>query len=724
MTLGQYSLDLTVTDVQPEWIPFEAGDILGDKYRVVALLGKGGMGAVYRVTQLLLNVDVALKTLNTQKEDNPNAIRRFQTEAKAAFSLKHPNLVNVHDFGLLDNSNPFIAMELIEGQTLQSYMQGATLSLSEIEAIFVRLCFALSYAHQNGIVHRDIKPGNIMLCKNVPLSDEGCVKILDFGLAKIMNSLDIDLESLTKTGDVIGSPLYMSPEQCSGAALDHRTDIYSLGCVLFEALTGTPPLVGQNSLRTMMLHQTQNAPTLKEAALGRDFPPGMELIVSKLLAKSPADRYTDLGLVAIDLKAVCSGREPPSFGPVVARAVEICSPRREVSISWLQLSLLIFTIVLLSSACGYGFSWHEHHNPAQPTTSSERVAIRDAQDIARRNFVSDEHDKLQKEALEEKELSRRAFLAAPPITQTNTKVMGRDAVAIEFPKRAIGTVEYSFQGEGSKKYKVEAVGTKNFPLNVPLIYHLSDRERPDVVSNPFIFDKIGRNVFSGLTFSGSLAGQSIRGIHMATDASSLPSDPVNESAVKSTAHVPQLEDEMIDTKHLIECACKWSKLRDLSLSNTVVTGELANLIGSVVTLKRLTLRACAVEPQELFTPVLCKRIERVDLTQMHADPVIELLSGSPSLEVVDLGDRCSVTAAALSKLASCPKLSTLMLQVSPMPDDAIAAILTIKSLKMLAVNKNGVSQSQLDLIEAEHWQQAAIGLSGTDDVHLVFFRGR
>ena len=286
---------------------FEIGQVVGGKYKIVSLLGRGGIGSVYKVEQFLLQQNFALKTLNSQKASD-QLIRRFQNEARAASSLSHPNLVKVIDFGLLEGQQPYLVMDLVEGVSLSEYLKKhGSLTVDEAVSCFSQICLGLSYAHDQGIVHRDIKPGNIMISSILSFGAEGFVRVVDFGIAKLAYAEGGEVQALTTTGEIFGSPLYMSPEQCSGTAVDHRSDIYSLGCVLFEALTGTTPFVGQNALTTMMLHQSERSPSLKEASLGKDFPPELEQIVAKMLAKSPADRYHKLGIVANDLAQLMKG---------------------------------------------------------------------------------------------------------------------------------------------------------------------------------------------------------------------------------------------------------------------------------------------------------------------------------------------------------------------------------------------------------------------------------
>jgi serine/threonine protein kinase len=286
---------------------FEPGQTLGGRYQVISALGRGGMGVVYHVTQMFLNKELALKTIE-RRGLSDDVVRRFQAEARTAFAVKHPNVIAVDDFGLLDDGTPFLVMELIRGETLAEKLKRKTyLPVNEAIPMFIQICHGLAAAHEQGIVHRDIKPSNIMIPYEADTSTEGGVKIVDFGIATFAPE---DAErSITHTTEIFGSPLYISPEQCTGGSVDHRADIYSLGCVLFEALTGTPPFIGENALTTMMKHKSSQAPTLKEASLGRTFSKGLEQIVANMLTKAPEQRYQSIQDVAKDLASAKSGEK-------------------------------------------------------------------------------------------------------------------------------------------------------------------------------------------------------------------------------------------------------------------------------------------------------------------------------------------------------------------------------------------------------------------------------
>jgi serine/threonine protein kinase len=321
---------------------FEAGTLLSGKYQVLELLGSGGMGTVYKVKQVFLGQEFALKVLDLHKKSDVT-VRRFQLEAKTAAQLRHPNLIEVHDFGLLTDEQPYLLMDFADGVTLGQYLKKTgPLPVDYVVALAVQIAFGVIYAHDKGVVHRDIKPANIMLLdpKNKPT--EGSVKIVDFGIAKLMQSEDGEIQALTKTGEIFGSPLYMSPEQCKGSGIDLRSDIYSLGCVMFECLTGSPPFFGDTAMTTMMMRLAQEPPTLKEGSLGNNFPPLLEMIVGKMLATNPKDRYQHLTAAIKDLMQL----QQEELQGVVSRAVR--TPTKSKNFKLSKQSLSIVGIVLLS----------------------------------------------------------------------------------------------------------------------------------------------------------------------------------------------------------------------------------------------------------------------------------------------------------------------------------------------------------------------------------------
>lgn len=278
------------------------GGLFLGKYSIQDRIGSGGMGVVYRCNQVFIGKDMAIKTLN-QSSMSDEAVQRFQTEAKAAGSLSHPNLVSVYDFGVTEGGTPYMVMDFVPGKTLQDVLFAhGQIALETVLDIFIQCADGLAHAHENGVYHRDIKPSNIVLLQEENVGP-GSIRILDFGIAKIAANSS-QTQELTKTGMVIGSPLYMSPEQSIGKRVDARTDIYSLGCVLFECLCGAPPFQGDTVIETLMLHQTEAPKTLREASLGREFPPRLQELVSAMMAKIADDRIDSMRSVCQELARI------------------------------------------------------------------------------------------------------------------------------------------------------------------------------------------------------------------------------------------------------------------------------------------------------------------------------------------------------------------------------------------------------------------------------------
>lgn len=282
------------------------GSFIGGTYRVLDFVGQGGMGYVYKVEHLMMSRVMALKVLRSEQVSD-SVWQRFRNEALAIARLEHPNIVKIYDMSQTAEGLPYYTMDLLIGQSLDDYLlDNDQLPIDFALPIFRQVCAGLAYAHDRGIIHRDIKPGNIMLLEDknstVPL-----VKIVDFGIAKL-NTFDGAVgQGLTRPGEIIGSPLYMSPEQCSGMALDYRSDMYSVGVTMFHMLTGRPPLLGKSAIETTAMHQTVIPPMMCEIDADTDYPPALEKIVARLLEKSPDDRFDSLADVAQDLLALERG---------------------------------------------------------------------------------------------------------------------------------------------------------------------------------------------------------------------------------------------------------------------------------------------------------------------------------------------------------------------------------------------------------------------------------
>ncbi|MGZ8603769.1 MAG: Stk1 family PASTA domain-containing Ser/Thr kinase [Actinomycetota bacterium] len=287
--------------------------ILGGRYRVERELGRGGMAKVYLGKDTVLGRTVAVKILAPQFADDPNFVTRFRREAQAAARISNQNLVSVFDTGS-DDGVHFIVMEYVEGRTLAQFLTGGGRIMPDRAIdIAMDVCRALSAAHAQGLVHRDIKPGNIML------DDRGDVKVTDFGIARVVTTA----ETVAQTAAVLGTASYLSPEQAQGQPVDGRTDIYSLGCVLFEMVTGRPPFLGDSPV-AVASKQVLEQPT-PPSRLNPDVSPDLDAVILRALAKNPENRYASADDLRADLERVRRGMpvEATPLLPAAAGATQV-----------------------------------------------------------------------------------------------------------------------------------------------------------------------------------------------------------------------------------------------------------------------------------------------------------------------------------------------------------------------------------------------------------------
>lgn len=284
------------------------GVTLANKYYVLSVLGYGGMSVVYKGKQLSRNRIVAVKTLRVQGLNDERTVLRFQREAELLSHLNHPRIVQVSHYGTTLRGQPYFVMDYLTGVNLSDLLkQEGALPSTRVRDIFTQVCGAVDHAHRCGVIHRDLKPGNIMLVGR----EEGVdlVKVVDFGIARF----EEEAQRLTRMGEVWGSPIYMSPEQCTGTSLDARSDIYSIGICMYEALTGKVPFLGKNYVETMSLQIMADPKPFAQMLPNVIFPPNLERVVRKAIEKEPERRYQAMGELRHDLEeavaAVDGGRK-------------------------------------------------------------------------------------------------------------------------------------------------------------------------------------------------------------------------------------------------------------------------------------------------------------------------------------------------------------------------------------------------------------------------------
>ncbi|HEY2735627.1 MAG TPA: serine/threonine-protein kinase, partial [Polyangiales bacterium] len=294
------------------------GQRIDGRFKVELFLGAGSVGSVYRAKDLQTGGQVAIKIWSHAAHDEQTR-GRFAREARALTTLRHPNIVAVQGYGAVDEL-PYVAMEFLDGEPLEACLkEGQPLPTGLAYDVITQILQALSYAHGLGVVHRDLKPDNVLLLAGA--REQRVVKLLDFGLAKFLSPEDDPIQGATLTmhGMVMGTPLYMAPEQAAGRSVDARVDVYAAGCVLFEMLAGRPPFLGESNAEIFRAHMTAPVPNLSEIRTDVRVAPGLQEWFERALAKLPEDRFAHAGqMLEALLELPTAILRPPSMLPPVA----------------------------------------------------------------------------------------------------------------------------------------------------------------------------------------------------------------------------------------------------------------------------------------------------------------------------------------------------------------------------------------------------------------------
>lgn len=625
-----------------------ANTAIGGTYRILSLIGMGGMGVVYLVEQTSLHKQFALKVLSRDLVNEQNWLR-FKAEAKTMASLNHPSFVGVYDLGIHAGSIPFYSMDYLVGRSLEEILvDEGPLKLDAALNIFIEVLNGLAYAHRNGIVHRDIKPANIMLCTTNGATQ---VKILDFGISKLVSSDASNMQSMTMAGDVFGSPYYMSPEQCAGEPVDARSDIYSIGCTLFEVLTAYVPFEGSTSLETMIMHQEDRAPQLDDVLTDKSFPKSLEAIVATCLAKLPRDLYQSAKEIVLDLERIRDGKEIEPSSPAyrqLHKAVinknderaegeddEIYSETSSTKLAkTIFLSAAAMAIVILVVA---GVSFF-----AKPITTAENTT---------RNLGPDPLDLYGRYTkLEEQATEKGPKAATEYYSQMND---GGNTIQFNFPRnKSIGKIGPI----GSRLTLKEAQHTVTFPANCKLEFHPNSNafEQPEVFNSFRPFDlqhligpfEIGETVETkpAMPFIAKLAG---------IDTLNLSASNIDDDQVVYLNQMPNLKTlDLSSTRLTGRGLAKLKRLKELESlrfgSNSDYEPMLLALQGSEK-LKTLSLEFVDPPLSEAEARIIasCKNIERLDLeTSLTSNEALQILSKLPKLNYLNV-QSCLISSNAV-----------------------------------------------------------------------------
>ena len=635
MELDQQTIAIGQRSAKQPGVQLEPGSTILERYQIVELLGRGGMGSVYHVRHLHLQTDYALKVLDAQA--NESNWRRFDNEARAASRLDHPNLIKVYDSGLLDDGQPFFIMELVRGSTLADVLKKrGRLTLSQALSVSIQIGFALAYAHDQGVIHRDLKPSNIMLVENSSGSIFSSVRVVDLGIAKLTGVDEYNQQTLTRTGEIFGSPLYMSPEQCMGVTVDKRADLYSLGCMLYEALTGAPPLIGDNALSTMMKHQSEKPLSLKEASLGIAFPQAVEDLVAKLLQKDPSKRFANAQLLTAALVSIQQALQETSAVQESSEPVSILNDgqKRESLLN----ALNPLSILLIVSAFGLGFfcgNWNMIHSDPG-VKPQENIPL---------TQMKEDSKSIPSEIIDVAE--GKSLPGTDPYMGTGksyfSKPIGKDLVRWNFPPyESVG--EIGFRTETRGDYFVR-IAKGEFDLPKGRVAFRADKRL-------FLYPKLLEKFHPGELVS------------------------------------LELKDAQRDAKQLLQILPNQQNLVSLHLGNTLVSNADLRQIGKLPKLQELFLGGSFVATGTVEAMPNLNKLINLDISlAKDVSGVLKKLTENKSLRALRLKG-CNITENDLKVIGRMHGLINLDVNDNPAVNDkTLVHILSLKNLRSLNLER-------------------------------------
>ncbi len=712
------------------------GDVIGGSYKLKSLLGAGGMGYVFCAEHIIIHHDYALKML-APEQLNAESRRRFESEGRAIAKLDHANIVKVYNMGLDQHHYPFYVMDLLQGVPLSAYIaEKKKLPLAETLSLMIQIASGLGYAHGKGLVHRDVKPSNIILVQD----GEGghTVKIVDFGIAKAITGGGIDGQSQTKTGAVFGSPLYMSPEQSMGSAIDQRTDIYSMGCTFFEALSGKPPFHGQNAMVTVMMHQTRPVPSLVEACSADNLPAAVDTLLAKMMAKDPADRYQSMEQLGHDLIRVAQAKPIGKEAAVVAIAsaagtaggvvrdseagstvadkgqsdgsaaavsasvkAALGQKYKPVFVSGL-IFLVIGAGILSLFFCFQPWSGAKHDytlSGGRPTrVAPKSSSISDTESVAR---ADDEGlvdpVNLEMESDKDRESARVAFEKCQEIKSTPVMINGRKGRHFIFPGWPIGTVS-NVAGESCEAKDAQNIVETGY-LRLEIGY---DRSR-EVLFLPAIVDKIGRDEFNQLAVASNPA-----------------TDLGNNFSGRQT--------KTAGVVHILRTALGWPRLAGVKLASISLSSEVLDCLNKLDKTKYLELEEPIVDINLLARQPFLRQRSVLVFSRFDElgsgdvlKPVFDALAGSSKLEVLQLY-KCNMTPETLIKVRSCRKLNALILDEEKL-DELLPVIANLHSVSLVSFPKTKLTSAQIaQLTSCQHIKSVNLSVKQYSESEMASYR--
>jgi serine/threonine protein kinase len=635
--------------------------IIDQKYKIISLLGEGGMGAVYKAQHLMLGKEVALKTFRSPNLTD-DSWKRFQREAQALARLSHVNIVQVFDFGVGEDDVPYYTMECLPGESLADRLAAkGPLPLNQTIRLFLQVCDGLSMAHHKGVIHRDIKPANVFLTTDATLPGKvDLVKIVDFGIAGLATSSP-DGQRLTTAGKIFGSPLYMSPEQSLGIQLTERSDIYSCGCTIFETLTGRPPFRGDNAFATMLMHQQSPVPQLNDLVEGKPFPQQMNALIAKMLAKEEGERFQSFEEVSTELEDILKGdklkpapghKDSSSVPPIVLQGLKKESASVELSAP--KLIALIIFIMFLSLVTAAVYWYRQQKAPA-------KVAIPHANALSIQPPV-------------------KSTRIAPYLQEPDSN-RPQDRRFVFPPDKSLGQIKIYF--DKAERDKVDRTGTQalgTVVVEVPPHGRLHLLAGDALSADPTLFEGFGANDLGWLTLNPRLEWNN-RHISYISKLTGLDTLRINEADVN---------DECIADLN------KLTNLRNLSVGQTPLPGAALTKLKRLPYLEYFEASGIKTISTTLKSMTNCRELRSLLLDECNlVDDDMKVIGKLSNLERLHLNGNSQITDHGLQFISNLQQLHELYISRTGISPNCLGTLKKLRALTGLTADTETCSSANL-----------------------------
>lgn len=643
---------------------------LQGRYEFITVIGAGGAGVIYKAKQKPLGRPVAVKMIHSHLV-NVTALKRFLQEAKTISTMHHPNIISVHDFGVSEDNQPYMVMDYVEGTTLSDYIKKEGALEPEFAVnLAMQICDGLSHAHSHSVLHRDLKPNNVML---VPLAaGEYHLRVLDFGLAKLFAE-DEQADHLTKTGETVGTPAYMSPEQVMGKKLSPRSDIYSLGCLLYHCLTGFVPFGGATKMETMLKQLNDPPPPFSEYDI--DVSERLEELVMQILSKDPAGRPETMSQVKERLKALMSYHSSGNVSVLSRKEKKKEPPKIEPK----KIAMIAVPLVMVSAA-GLFTYFYSQQKPAQTVATSTTPKASETATPESKPEAKPE-TKIAATAPEQDPPAQAAVTQTPAPTQASAQ-----APAEQVPdyKQNIDDREFLGKFEGRENVR-ELSSDANDIQNQSLYYvaKLKDLKKLDLSKSKSIND-------SGLAY--------LKGMSLITLL--LGNTGVSDGGTGSIGSLKllrnlDLSNTQVTANGLGQLAsCR--NLQTLDLHQTKLGNSKLDGLKNLNNLDVLILGETGVGDSALSALSDMKMLKTLFLNSTSiTNAGLSKLSNLENLQMLDLSNT-KIDKQGLRQLAKLPNLKDLRLKDVKLGNDAVAELCKFKSnLEKLDLTNTGITRSAI-----------------------------